>query len=204
MSNDFIEPPLTHSDAKEILSRAYEEVMGFAPSQFALGIAQAIGLMEGGYGAGFGNNWGAITRSPNEDGSCPADSFVHGDSSFELGEYQTCFRKYNTSLDGAKDFIRTLYTNRPKVHEAAMSGDIRGVAEEMYTTNYYLGTAPPDQRDENGAFTNVNNYIDFIGKGIDDVSDLYTPEPASGGSGGVFAWLLSGAALLGVVTLAKR
>jgi hypothetical protein len=176
--------PQDDSEAKEILTLAYQELFGeelLPEDLFPLGIAQAIGLMEGGYGRNFHNNWGAITRAPNDDGSCPADSFVHGDSSFELGEYQTCFRAYPTSLAGAVDFLRTLYIRRPEVYEAALAGDIRGVAEEMYASNYYMGTAPHEQRDANGAYTNVNNYIDFIGRGVDQIAHLYPtgPEPSS-------------------------
>lgn len=208
MATDFVSPPLTHSDAKEILALAYEDAFGVNPNHgghlFALGIAQAIGLMEGGYGAKFHNNWGAITATPNADGSCPPGTFSHEDSSFELGKYTTCFRAYDTSFDGARDFIRTLYEKRPAVYEAALAGDIRGVAEEMYATNYYLGTAPPDQRDENGAYTNVNNYIAFIGKGVDDIADLYPSGGSSGDSGSSMAWILGVPAVIGLVALAKR
>lgn len=174
-------PPKDDEEAKEILTLAYQELFGeeFLPEDlFPLGIAQAIGLMEGGYGRNFHNNWGAITREPNDDGSCPADSFVHGDSSFELGEYQTCFRAYPTSLAGAVDFLRTLYIRRPEVYEAALAGDIRGVAEEMYASSYYMGVAPHNQKDADGNFTNVNNYIDFIGKGVDQIAHLYPIGPA--------------------------
>lgn len=176
--------PKDDQEAKDILTLAYQELFGdelLPEDLFPLGIAQAIGLMEGGYGRNFHNNWGAVTRAPNDDGSCPADSFVHGDSSFELGEYQTCFRAYATSLAGAVDFLRTLYIRRPEVYEAALAGDIRGVAEEMYASSYYMGTAPHEQKDPDGAFTNVNNYIDFIGKGVDQIAHLYPvgPEPSS-------------------------
>lgn len=204
----FVDPPLTHEEAKLTLEEAYREVFSVEDIRgadlWAVSIAHAIGLMEGGYGANFHNNWGAITATPNPDGSCPPGTFQHGDSSFELGEYQTCFRAYETSLDGARDFLRVLYVNRPEVYAAAQAGDIRGVAQEMYASNYYLGTAPPDQKDANGDYTNVNNYVEFIGKGVDDIADLYTPEPGSGGSGGTaIALALSAAAVLGVALAVK-
>lgn len=173
--------PKTDEEAKEILTIAYQQLFGeelLSEDLFPLGIAQAIGLMEGNYGRNFHNNWGAITRAPNDDGSCPADSFVHGDSSFELGEYQTCFRDYTTSLAGALDFLRTLYIRRPEVYEAALVGDIRGVAEEMYASNYYMGTRPHEEKDAEGNYTNVNNYIDFIGRGVDQIAHLYPTGPA--------------------------
>lgn len=199
-----VDPPVDDQEAKEVLSVAYQTVFNVPEEQvnlFALGIAQAIGLMEGGYGRGFHNNWGAITRAPNADGTCPADSFLHGDSSFELGKYQTCFKAYPTSLDGAIDLLQKLYVDRPEAFAYAQAGDIRGVAQEMYRTNYYLGVAPPDKRDANGDFTNVNNYIAFIGKGIDQISDLYphggdVPESSGIGMGAIVALAGVGALVL--------
>ena len=174
MNRILVDPPVDDEEAKVVLTTAYEELFG-SENLFAIGIAQAIGLQEGHYGKWEAkNNWGAITRAPNSDGSCPADSVLHGDSSFEQGDYYvTCFRTWPTSLDGAKGFLEELYVKRPNTHAAAQSGDIRGVARDMYETNYYLGTAPPDKRDSNGDFTNVNNYIDFIGRGVDQISPLY-------------------------------
>lgn len=191
------DPPIDDAEAKEVLSVAYQGVFGVREEDvnlFALGIAQAIGLMEG---AGYGkwgpgkksNNWGAITRQPNADGSCPADSFKHGDSSFEAGKYETCFRIYPTSLAGAEGLLHELYVRRPEAFEYAKAGDIRGVAQEMYRTSYYMGVAPHDQKDDNGDFTNVNNYIAFIGRGIDQIADLYphgdsdSPSDSGGGMG---------------------
>lgn len=205
-----VDPPIDDAEAKEVLSIAYQTVFNVQEEDvnlFALGIAQAIGLMEGGYGRGFHNNWGAITRTPNADGTCPADSFLHGDSSFDLGQYQTCFRAYETSLDGATDLLRKLYIDRPETFAYAQAGDIRGVAQDMYRTHYYLGTAPPDKRDSNGDFTNVNNYIDFIGRGVDQISFLYpsgdSPDVASGDSGIGFGPIIAIAALGGLVLALK-
>ncbi len=197
-----VDPPVDDAEAKDILTVAYTELFGEI-NLFALGIAQAIGLMEGGYGRGFHNNWGSITRAPNSDGSCPSDSFVHGDSSFELGEYTTCFKAYETSIEGARGLLHELYDKRPAVFDAALAGDIRGVAEEMYATNYYLGTAPPNQKDANGAFTNVNNYIDFIGKGVDQIAHLYPSGGASTSTGIGIALAVSAAALVGVIAIIK-
>lgn len=205
-------------DAQAILTTAYEEIIGDGQTWedlivqdpnhwFALGIAQAIGLMEGGYGKNFHNNWGAITRKPNADGSCPADSFVHGDSSFELGEYQTCFRSYETPLEGAKDLLRKLYIDRPNTFAAAMVGDIRGVAQDMYATHYYMGVAPHEQKDDNGDFTNVNKYISFIGRGVNQIADLYPSGESAASPGessnGFLIAAVSGIALLGLVVALK-
>jgi hypothetical protein len=203
----YVDPPLTHAEAKEVITKAYQNVFGVdeihGGDLWAVSIAHAIGLMEGGYGANFHNNWGAITATPNPDGSCPAGTFQHGDSSFELGEYQTCFRAYETSLEGAEDFLNELYVRRPAVYDAAQAGDIRGVAQEMYATNYYLGTAPADKKDDNGDYTNVNNYISFIGKGVEDIADLYTPEHVSTNTGIGVALALSAAAVIGVVMVTR-
>lgn len=200
-----VDPPIDDQEAKEVLSVAYEGLFGDGNiNLFALGIAQAIGLMEGGYGRGFHNNWGAITATPNDDGSCPAGTFAHGDSSFELGEYQTCFKAYETSLDGATDLLQKLYIDRPAVFEAAQAGDIRGVAQEMYRTSYYMGTAPHGQKDPNGDFTNVNNYIAFIGKGVDQIADLYPHggEAVADSSNGLIIGL-GIAALVGAVVISR-
>lgn len=203
----YVDPPIDHEEAKAVLTRAYEELFG-DENLFAIGIAQAIGFKEGMYGAwgpeARSNNWGAITRSPNQDGSCPTDSFVHGDSSFELGQYQTCFRIWPTSLAGAKGFLQELYVNRPKTHEYAKAGDIRGVAEDMYDTNYYLGTAPPEHRDADGAYTNVNSYIRFIGTGIDEISYLYPSGSPDSNSGIGLPIAIGAAALVGLAMVARR
>ncbi len=70
----------------------------------------------------------------------------------------------------------------------------------MYRTGYYTGVAPHDAKDPNGDFTNVNNYIAFIGKGVDQIADLY-PHGSSdtpGDSGGGFGAGTAIAALVGV------
>lgn len=226
-----VDPPVNDAEAKEVLAKAFEEVFSdFAgddfvfpndyPNLFALGIAQAIGFMEGGpYGkwgpGGKSNNWGALTRTPNADKSCPANSFAHKDSKFDdeagkVVEYTTCFRSYPTSLEGAKDFLRILYVDRPATFEAALAGDIRGVAETMYATHYYLGTAPAGATDDEGNFVNVNNYIAFIGRGVDQIADLYPsggepeeiPSASSSNTGLVLG--ITAAALVGLVVAVNR
>lgn len=224
-----VDPPINDSEAKDVLAAAYADVFrdfagddyvfpGGYPNQFALGIAQAIGFMEGGpYGkwgpGGKSNNWGALTKTPNSDTSCPADSFPHKDSKFDeesgtVQEYTTCFRRYDTSLEGAKDFLRRLYVDRPATFEASLAGDIREVAETMYASQYYLGTAPPSATDEDGNFVNVNNYIAFIGRGVDQIADLYphgeeeSEAPEKSNVGLILG--ITGAALVGLVVAVNR
>jgi hypothetical protein len=203
----FIDPPADDAEAKEVLASAYEDMFGEV-NLFALGIAQAIGLQEGDYGrwgpANKSNNWGAITRKPNADGSCPADSFSHKDSSFETGEYTTCFRVWPSSLDGAKGFLHELYENRPAVFDAAQTGDIRGVAEEMYASGYYMGTNPHNQKDDNGAFSNVNDYIDFIGRGVDQIADLYPHGGGENTSSNTGLFIALGVGAVGLAAIAMR
>ncbi len=206
-----VDPPIDDQEAKEVLSVAYQGLFGDdEPNLFALGIAQAIGLMEGNYGrwgpGGKSNNWGAITSPKNSDGSCPSGTFQHGDSSFEAGKVQACFKLYPTSLEGATDLLQQLYVNRPDTFQAAINGDIREVAKTMYTSNYYQGVAPHDQKDSNGDFTNVNNYIKFIGRGIDQIADLYPhggEEVADTGSNTGLIVGLAVAAVVGVAVVAK-
>lgn len=211
MGTPGIDPPVTHQEAKDVLTLAYQEMFGGEVNLFALGIAQAIGLMEGAAYGKWGpnnasNNWGAITAPGfnKETGKCPPGTFVHGDSSFEAGEYKTCFRLYPTSLDGAKGLLFELYERRPAVFQAAVEGDIRGVAEEMYASGYYTGVRPHNERDANGDFTNVNNYIAFIGRGIDQISDLYPSGAAESDSDNGTLIALLGIALVGGVALALK
>lgn len=204
----YVDPPADDAEAKEVLSTAYENVIGplsEGPDTFALGFAQAVGLMEGNYGKWAAkNNWGAITRKPNADGSCPADSVSHSDSDSH-GEYQTCFRVYDTSLKGAEDFLRTLFINRPEVFLAASHATYPEAIRQMYASSYFMGTAPHDQKDENGEFTNVNHYIAFVGRGIDQIAPLYPigEAPSEGiGTGAMVA--LAAASLVGVIAIANR
>lgn len=205
-----VDPPIDDAEAKEVLTLAYQDLFGEEVNLFALGIAQAIGLMEGAAYGKWGpnnasNNWGAIT-APGYDkdtDSCPPGTFKHSDSSAEAGQYTTCFRLYSTSLEGATDLLRELYIRRPTVFAAAVEGDIRGVAQEMYATSYYMGVAPHNQKDSNGDFTNVNNYIDFIGRGIDQIADLYPHgDSDSVASGDSNTGLVVGLGLAAVTVLA--
>jgi len=205
------DPPVNDQEAKEVLTVAYQGLLGDDVNLFALGIAQAIGLMEGSYGKwgpnNASNNWGAITASGYDKATdtCPPGTFKHGDSSAEAGQYQTCFRLYPTSLDGATDLLRELYVNRPAVFDAAQIGDIRGVAQEMYASGYYMGIAPHNQKDANGDFTNVNNYIAFIGRGVDQIADLYphgdSESVASGDNTGLVVGIGIAAVALAAVAL---
>lgn len=203
-----IDPPADDQEAKDLLTMAYQNVFGPEDlNLFALGFAQAMGLMEGDYGRwGPGdksNNWGAITIKPNDDGTCPSNGFKHSDSSSE-GEYQTCFRLYDTSLAGAEDFLREIYDKRRDAFQAAVDGDLREFARQLYATSYYLGTAPHNQKDENGDFTNVNRYIDFLGRGIEQIQDLYPHGGEAQASSGVGLYGLAALALVGVAVVAKR
>lgn len=213
MGTPGIDPPATHQEAKDVLTMAWNELFSSDVNLFALGIAQAIGLMEGAHYGHWGpgnasNNWGAITAQgfDKKTGKCPPGTFSHEDSSFEAGKYVTCFRLYPTSLDGAKDLLRELYINRPAVFQAAVEGDVRGVAEEMYATGYYTGVRPHNEKDSSGNFSNVNNYVAFIGRGIDQISDIYpqggTDDSGDSGNGVIVA--VVGIALVGGLALALK
>jgi len=201
-----VDPPIDDQEAKEVLSMGYEDLFG-PINLFALGFAQAVGLMEGKYGKwgpnNSSNNWGAITRAPLTDGSCPAGSFSHEDSD-ENGKYQTCFEAYDTSLEGATDLLQNLFVNRPEVFAAAASGEFPEAIRQMYASNYFRGTAPHNQKDPNGEFTNVNRYIAFVQKGIDQIAPLYNPNGVQESSGNALYVALGAAALVGVIAIAKR
>jgi hypothetical protein len=207
----YVDPPADDAEAKEVLATAYENVIGplnEGPDTFALGFAQAVGLKEGSYGkwgpSNRSNNWGAITRAPNADGSCPADSFSHKDSSAD-GEYTTCFRIYDTSLKGAEGFLNELFIKRPAVLAAARNATYPEAIRSMYASSYFLGLAPHDQKDENGEFTNVNEYIKFVAGGIDQIAPLYPiGEAPSEGVGAGTMVAIAAAGLVGIIAIANR
>lgn len=207
MGTPGIDPPADDQEAKDVLSIAYENQFGDI-NLFALGFAQAIGLKEGKYGkwgpGNKSNNWGAVTTSPKADGTCRAGSFAHKDSD-EHGEYTTCFLQFDTALEGAENLLTELFENRPAVFQAAVNGTYPEAIRQMYASKYFLGTAPHEQKDANGEYTNVNRYIAFVQSGIDQISPLYTPEatPSSGfGTGAMVA--LGAAGVIGVIAIANR
>lgn len=125
-----------HQKARELASQAFLAQFGRAPTPNELRILQAVSLFETTYGAGWhgegvaSNNMGAITGSPG---------FTYRDSNAAGEWYTTTFRAYSTPLEGWTDLVHELFVRRPKVYEAAKSGDIAGVAREMRATGYYTG-----------------------------------------------------------------
>lgn len=104
---------------------------------------QAIARFEGGYGenwkgAGFGShNWGAVQC--RRAAPCPEGCFQQGDSDHAGRGYQACFRRYESAVAGAADFLMEIY-RRAGVPEALRTGDARAIAHKMRAALYF--TAP--------------------------------------------------------------
>lgn len=126
----------------------------------ALQAVQAVALVEGGYGNGFGrcpdvkNNWGSTQlphspRAPADSISgpqtitCPPASGWCTDSSPDdqgrTSWYQVCFESFDSPRDGARNFLRRLLIDRPTVAAVIGGGSADAIAMAMYDARYYQG-----------------------------------------------------------------
>lgn len=129
--------------------------------------ALALSRHETGYGYGWGppgdgsHNMGAITAGGRWSGA----TFSHGDSRPEGGEdvsYTTDFRAYDSREAGWADLVRVMIGQRPMVAEAIDERrGIRAVADALYRTGYYAGSAQDTPRQR------VTRYADALRRGIE-------------------------------------
>lgn len=109
-----------------------------APLPGALQAVQAIARHESGpgYGDGMGNanNWGSVhcTTGP----PCGEGCVEHADTDSQGQPYVTCFRRYATPEEGARDLLRELL-RRPPVREVLSSGSANAIAHAMHRTRYF-------------------------------------------------------------------
>jgi len=146
---------ITHSDAQEILQRAFVAV-GMIPSPDVSRFAGAVAFLESRYGQGWSgagrgsHNWGAIQAGNKWTGARFTYSDTHPNPDGTSTSYRVDFRAYPTNDDGAADLLRVVYLARPSVLEAATSGSSYGVSRALYQTRYYEGFGPtPEARIEN-------------------------------------------------------
>jgi hypothetical protein len=144
---------LSHTEARALVSLAFSQVFGRAPSAFEAMFLQAIAWFETNYGAGWKGvgvgsfNMGAIQKGgwngpvfeytdthPNKDGTS---------SSYRIG-----FRKYSTAVDGFVDLCKVVYvvnTQRRKALAAAAAGDVLGFSTALHNYPcYYEGFGATD------------------------------------------------------------
>lgn len=125
---------VSHAEAREIVRRAWVLVWGRQPTERELDYAQAIALLETGYGragqfaalAAQGKfNWGALQRARNTDGSCPPGTEPGLDAS-----HPRCFLVFPSDEEAAAAFLRNLTKRHWPVVEA-MRGEPIDVARAM-------------------------------------------------------------------------
>jgi hypothetical protein len=127
--------------ARSILNTVWREFG--APAPGVLQAVQAIARHESGpgYGDGMGgaNNWGSIhcTSGP----PCGEGCVEHQDTDATGQPYVTCFRRYATPEEGARDLIRELLRRGP-VRQVLGSGNATAIASAMRATKYF--EAPTD------------------------------------------------------------
>ena len=142
---------LTHAQARSIITDAWRRVHGRAPSQRELAYAQAIALLETGYGrigqfarmAEQGRfNWGALQTRPNAEGVCPSGTAPG------IDQGNVCFYVFDSDVAAAAQYLRVLtkaggrLANRTAATLRAMStGTPEDVAAAMRVAPaYYEGT----------------------------------------------------------------
>lgn len=158
----------THRWASNIVTQAFQRVMGRMPTAAERQIVMAVADLESNYGRGWkagkgsgSHNWGAVqTRSKT------APSFSHKDSSAE-GSYMTRFKVYPGDVSGAADVVSHLFKNSRKqqlpdpkhsqrtlggsisgpnrgelIEAAAQQGDTLAFSKAMWYTTYFEGVAP--------------------------------------------------------------
>lgn len=152
---------LSHSQASSIVHQAWVKVHGREPTESERNYAQAIALLETGYGrigqfaqmAARGKyNWGAIQARPNADGSCP----VNYEPGIDQGN--VCFRVFPSDIDAAAEFIKqltlpygpaTFQQRRQGTLNAMNGGSPEDVARAMRTPTsvaYYAGPAGTEEQ----------------------------------------------------------
>lgn len=189
---------MTHAEARAIVDAAWRRVHGRAPTQAELTYAQAIALLETGYGrtgqfaamAARGQyNWGALERRPNADGSCPAGTAPG------IDQGSVCFLVFPSDVEAAAQFIRTLTTRHwPTV--MAMRGSPEDVATAMRVPPVYYEGRSGSNADRIRAYaTAIRNAIRTMGAPI--------PAGAAAAAAGLGAVVVAGSLAAGAYWLAN-
>lgn len=191
--------PNRHSEAREILRQAWTNLHGSTPDDQQLAYAQAVALLETGYGriGQFANmasqgifNWGALQKQNPSGGACPPGTFPGGDT-FQGKPVKVCFFGYPTDVQAAQSFLKTLtksFPARSAAVLAAMHGSPMDVALAMRVSPAYY-TAPA------ASYANsISNALHTIGAGIPSGGALAPVASAAAGTS-AFIFALAGSAL---------
>ena len=144
---------MRHSEAAQVVTRAFTKVVGRAPTPSELGYCQAVGWLETFYGRGgqfaklFADgkvNWGAL-ETAKTGGACPPGTA----SGSDVGT--VCFYVYGSDDEACEAFLTTLLTANRTPGKApvqqdmisAMTGSPSDVAAVMKSHGYF--GAPVDQ-----------------------------------------------------------
>ncbi len=135
---------MTHSEAADVIRKAWRAALGRDPSDSELLYSQAIAWLETNYGrahpfdewAAQGQfNWGNLERGRLPDGTCPPGLHEGTDS----GD-KRCFYVFPTDYDAAAAMLKLLTKRWPGV-VSAMEGDPEDVAHAMkQAPAYYTAT----------------------------------------------------------------
>ena len=143
---------ISASEARAILARQYEALVGSPAPWPALRLLLAQSRGEGNEGGGWGslggydaegnyweNNWGAVQSKHAPP--CPFGTFEHGDSKPTANgqkPFRWCFQGYLMPDDGALDFLKHALVYRKAAGKAVLTGDPRAYATALYGN----GSAP--------------------------------------------------------------
>ena len=160
---------VSHAQAREIVRTAWRLNHEREPTEGELLYAQAIALLETGYGriGQFGAmaargqyNWGALEGRRRPDGSCP-EGMVPGSD-----QGAVCFYAFDSDLHAATAFIRTL-TKRHWPVVQAMQGSPEDVARAMRVPPaYYAGRSGTENDRVNAYAQGIRNKIREIGANV--------------------------------------
>lgn len=134
---------MTHVQAKNLFEQAAPDL-----TERERLVAQSIALHESSYGAGWkeghgqgSHNFGAIMRPAGDEGPFfeTGDSRPSGTAGAPAVAFTGHFKVYPDDLHGAADVVKVAL--KANVREAAVSGDMQGVAQGMFQNHYFTGTS---------------------------------------------------------------
>ena len=150
--------PERHRNAAAVMREAWKAEHGAEPTPRELLFALAVADAETNYGRGWkapcagSNNWGArqITASEKAKG---VPSCEYTDSHPDGTRYPIGFKVYASPVDGARDVVRLLTTQRPETWAVMRNprGTIYAFSDRMRREKYYGGFCPTAVKAHPGA-----------------------------------------------------
>lgn len=139
--------PQAHVAARGVLTQAFQNVMGRAPTLAEIQYAHAVAWLETNYGNGWkgamigSNNWGAVQCSASNQGG--ANCIPYQDSQSSGQTYAISFMKYPDPVSGAEDVIRHIFKLRPITAESLANNEPTfDTSYDMRREKYYGGFCP--------------------------------------------------------------